>query len=117
MSGSEERDASRLVRELADTAGAVPVLVTLLECGGSASRKALLAAGDGRDVDGAIRWLTAVDLVHRPGTSWTIDLNQHGTSYELTAIGATLTRSLMELADALSDPTATPRREGRIAEE
>lgn len=114
MSGPEERDASRLTRELADTSGAVPVLIALLERGGSASREALAAVG-GPDVDGALRWLAAVNLVHRSGGSGTFDLDQRGMSYELTAIGASLIRSLVDLAKALSDPATDVRREAGIA--
>lgn len=116
MSGSEGRDESRLVRELAETPGAVPVLVALLESGGSASRDGLLAAGD-RDTDDAIRWLTAVNLVRRSGAAGTFDLDQHGIEYELTAIGTSLTRSFIDLANAVSDPSPAPRRKVTIAED
>ncbi|WP_432833069.1 hypothetical protein [Dactylosporangium sp. CA-092794] len=117
MSGAEERDVSRLARELADTAGAVPVLVGLLQCGGSASRETLLAAGNYPHVDDAIRWLTAVDLVRRTGGSGTFDLDQHGISYELTAIGASLTRSLIDLSKAFTEPATGDRRKASIAED
>jgi hypothetical protein len=117
MSGSEERDVSQLAHELADTPGAVPALVTLLQRGGTASRETLLAAGDRRHVDDAIRWLTAVNLVRRASGSGTFDLDQHGISYELTAIGASLTRSLVDFSTALADPAATDRPKASIAEE
>ncbi len=117
MSGPEERDVSRLTRELADTPGAVPALVTMLQRGGSASREALLEAGDRLYVDDAIRWLTAVNLVRRAGGSGTLDFDQRGISYELTAIGASLTRSLVELSTVLADPTIVDRRKASIAED
>jgi hypothetical protein len=117
MSGAEERDVSQLARDLAGTAGAVPALVTLLQSGGSADREMLLEAGDRRHVDDAIRWLTAVNLVRRAGGSGTFDLDQHGISYELTAIGNSLTRSLVDLSKALVDPPATDRPKASIAEE
>jgi hypothetical protein len=117
MGGAEVRDVSQLARELADTAGAVPALVTLLQRGGSASHETLVAAGDSRHVDDAVRWLTAVNLVRRAGGSGTFDLDQRGISYELTAIGTSLTRSLVDLSTTLTDPAADERRKAGIAEE
>jgi hypothetical protein len=109
MSGSEQRDASRLARDLADTAGAVPALITLLEHGGSASRETLASEIHHRDVDDAIRWLTAVNLVRRSHGCGTFDLDQTGVSYELTAIGASLTRSMIDLANTLAEPASTAK--------
>jgi hypothetical protein len=117
MSGSEQRDVSQLARELADTPGAVPALLTLLERGGTADREMLLTAGDRRHVDDAIRWLTAVNLVRRAGGSGTFDLDQSGISYELTAIGTSLTRSLVDLSVTLADSPVAGRPKASIAEE
>jgi hypothetical protein len=77
----------------------------------------LLAVGEGRYVDDAIRWLTAVNLVRRAGGSGTFDLDQRGISYELTAIGASLTRSLVDLSTALADPADCGPRKASIVEE
>lgn len=117
MSGPEERDVYQLARELADTPAAVPVLVTLLQNGGSASREALSAAGECPYVDDAIRWLTAVNLVRRPNESGTFDLDQAGISYELTTIGTSLTRSLVDLAKVYAEPAASPRRKAYISKD
>ncbi len=115
MGGPEDHDVHRLARELADTPGAVPVLVTLLEQG-SATRDTLAAMSGRRIVDDAIRWLTAVNLVRRPDASGTFDLDQPGIVYELTAIGASLTKSLVGLAATLTQAPPTPRQKVHIAE-
>lgn len=115
MGGREGHDAHRLARELADTPGAVPVLVTLLEQG-SATSDTLATTSNRHIVDDAIRWLTAVNLVRRPSGSGTFDLDQPGARYELTAIGASLTKSLVDLAAALTEAPPAPRQKVRIAE-
>ena len=118
MSGDRDRDPQRLAAELAETPGAVPVLVTLQEHGGSASREDLRRfcppeAGD------ALRWLTAVRLVRPCDAAGSMDVDTPDAMYELTEIGSTLTRALTELASVLavarrSDPvpvgTGEPRQ-------
>jgi hypothetical protein len=104
MSGPEDQSPHRLVRELADTPGAIPVLVTLQESGGSATRDTLMRACGRRRVDDAVRWLAAVGLVRRTDGAGTFDLDQLGGVYALTGIGASLTRSLTELASICSNP-------------
>lgn len=114
MSGPEPRDALRLARELADFPGAVPVLVALFHNGGSARREVLTAATDPRHVDDALRWLAAGRLISRSAGSGTLDLDQAGTSYELTVIGSSLTGSLIELAKVFNEPATSPEQKATM---
>ena len=117
MSGSEEHDVPSLTHELADTPGALPVLVTLFERQQPTTREALSAAHDRRPVDDAIRWLAAVKLIRRTDAAGTLDLAQPGTFFELTAAGLSFTRALIELTRVLTQPEDTVRRKAGIAEE
>jgi hypothetical protein len=101
MSGNRDRDPQRLARELAETPCAVPVLVALQEQGGRAASEALGRACPA-GVGDALRWLIAVRLIRRHDAQGTLDVDTPDAEYELTEIGASLTRSLTELAAVLA---------------
>lgn len=103
-----KRSLAQLAQELADTPGAVPVLLTLHNCDGSAAREALAADVGERHLDSALRWAVAGHLVRRVDASGTLDLDQPEAVYTLTDVGATLTSSLVELARAMSANTRPP---------
>jgi hypothetical protein len=92
MSGVEDGGPHRLVTELAATPGAVPALVALWDGGGRAN-------AEGSGTDEAVRWLIAVGLA-RPAS-----VGDSPAVYELTDVGRTLTRTLVDLARALAEPT------------
>ncbi len=108
MSASQRRTPSQLVQELAEAPGAVPMLLTLLSSGGSATRETLAAEVGADTLDRALRWAVAGHLVRRTEGSGTLDLDQPGTVYALTDIGTSLTGSLVEIARALGQ-NAPPR--------
>jgi hypothetical protein len=116
MSGAEDRSPQSLANELAETRGAIPVLVTLQDAGGESTREALAHACDARTADDAIRWLAAVCLIRRHDSSGTYDFDEPGTRYELTSIGASLTRSLTDLSAALAGP-AEARGKAAVTED
>jgi hypothetical protein len=115
MSASQRRTPSQLVQELAEAPGAVPMLLTLLSGGGSATREALAAEVGADTLDRALRWAITGHLVRRTEGSGTLDLDQPGTVYALTDVGASLTGSLVELARALGQnaPPSNVRSEFR----
>lgn len=109
MNRHHRHDPYRLAAQLAQTPGAVAVLVALQEHGGSA---ALERTGRQRGprVNDPVRWLTAVGLVRRTGGAGTLDLDDQPATYELTALGAALTRSLTDLAARHANRATSHRR-------
>ena len=100
MSGVEDGGSHRLVAELAATPGAVPALVALHDGDGWATRETLSrACGGEAGADGAVRWLIAVGLT-RPASARRVD--DPAVIYELTDVGRSVTRTLIDLAQALA---------------
>lgn len=108
MNASQRRTSSQLAQELAETRGAVPVLLTLLNQGGSATRETLAAEVGTEGLECALRWAVAGHLVRRTEGSGTLDLDQPATTYTLTDVGTSLAGSLIELARVMTE-NAPPR--------
>ena len=101
MSGVEDGGSHRLVAELAATPGAVPALVTLHDGDGRATHETLSrACGGDVGADRAVRWLIDVGLA-RPSSAGSVD--DPSAVYELTDVGRSVTRTLIDLARALSE--------------
>lgn len=102
MSGTEGGSPHRLVAELAATLGAVPALVALYDGGGCATDETLVRACGNKAgaADEAIRWLTSVGLLGTASAGASVG---SPTLYELTDVGHTLTKTLIDLAQALAE--------------
>lgn len=93
----------RLAQELMECTGAVPVLVTLLEAGGMADWATLRHRCAPMEVSNATRWLLAVQLIRRHGeAAGSCDFDDPRDCYELTAVGRSLTTSLVALTTVVS---------------
>jgi hypothetical protein len=95
------------VAELADTPGAVPVLVALHDSDGSATLEVLVHEV-GPECGEAVRWLIGVGLIRAIIDGHDGDRQ----SFRLTDVGAALIRSLNDLAHALADDTGLPQNLG-----
>jgi hypothetical protein len=108
MRAPGKRSLAQLAQELTDTAGSVPVLLRLHAYGGLATCEALASQVDAGHLDNAMRWAIAGHLMRRVGASGTLDLDQPGTVYAFTDIGAALAGSLAELDRVMRTDSPPP---------
>ena len=99
---------SHLTTLLCEHPGAVPTLLSLLATGGSAAFASLATDLPRASEAGALRWLTAENLVQRESPIGSLDVVAAETVFRLTTLGTALASSIAGIATLVDVPPAAP---------